>query len=98
MQVRVTGVEWTGDYSLDVRFSDGTSRRLDLRGLVYSRRALKSLRDPAVFRRAYVNEATHSVAWPGDIDINPDALYGAEQRRGIEVLAQTTDTARATLA
>lgn len=87
---RITGVEPTGNYSLELWFSDGAFRHLDLMGLISRRRALRPLCDPGLFRQVYVNKATHSISWPGGIDLNPDALYGLEQRTGIRVIEERT--------
>ena len=60
------------DYCLFVRFKDGLSGRVrlhreDLTG------ALGPLLDVDFFRRVYIDSG--AVAWPGDIDLAPDAMY-----------------------
>jgi Protein of unknown function (DUF2442) len=65
------------DYCLFVRFKDG------LRGRVRLRRedltgALGPLLDTDFFRRVYID--TGAVAWPGDIDLAPDAMYAQVAR------------------
>jgi hypothetical protein len=60
------------DYCLSVRFKDGLNgrvrlRREDLTG------ALAPLLDMQFFRRVYID--CGAVAWPGDIDLAPDAMY-----------------------
>ena len=60
------------DYCLFVRFKDG------LRGRVRLRRedltgALGPLLDMDFFRSVYID--CGAVAWPGDIDLAPDAMY-----------------------
>jgi hypothetical protein len=82
---RVTDVEVAGESALRVTFADGAVRRVYLAGLIERLKALEPLRDPDRFREVRVDAATHSVAWPGGIDINPDALYGLEARKGIDV-------------
>jgi hypothetical protein len=59
-------------YGLRVRFADGLSGRiqLDESELVG---ALAPLRDPEYFFRVFVDQG--AVAWPGDIDLAPDAMY-----------------------
>lgn len=60
---------------LRLTFTDGLVRELDfdpvLRGGV-----LEELRDPAVFRRVWVDEVAGTIAWPNGVDLDPDALYG----------------------
>ena len=36
---------------------------------------LAVLRDPAEFAKAYVHPAADTVAWPGNLDLDPDVLY-----------------------
>jgi hypothetical protein len=60
------------DYCLFVRFKDGLSGRIrfqpeELTG------ALAPLRDVQFFNRVYVDLG--AVAWPGDIDLAPDAMH-----------------------
>jgi hypothetical protein len=33
------------------------------------------LNDPAEFTKVHVDPETHTVAWPGGIDLCPDSLY-----------------------
>ena len=60
------------DYCLFVRFKDGLRGRVrlnrdDLTG------TLGPLLDKDFFRRAYIDSG--AVAWPGNIDLAPDAMY-----------------------
>jgi hypothetical protein len=60
------------DYCLFVRFKDG------LEGLIRLREeqltgVLASLRDQRFFEQVFINQG--AVAWPGDIDLAPDAMY-----------------------
>ena len=60
------------DYCLFVRFKDGLKGRVrlnreDLTG------ALGPLLDLDFFRRVYIDSG--AVAWPGEIDLAPDAMY-----------------------
>lgn len=59
-------------YSLFVRFKDG------LEGLVHMHReqltgALEPLRDENFFKLVFIDNG--AVAWPGEIDLAPDAMY-----------------------
>ena len=60
------------DYSLLVRFKDGLNGRLRLRREELTG-ALAPLLDWHFFRRAYID--CGAVAWPGQIDLAPDAMY-----------------------
>ena len=60
------------DYCLFVRFKDG------LDGLVRLREeqltgVLAALRDQRFFEQVFIDQG--AVAWPGDIDLAPDAMY-----------------------
>ena len=66
------------DYCLFVRFKDGLSGRVRLRFEELTG-ALRPLRDVPFFRRVYID--CGAVAWPGNIDLAPDAMY-AEVARG----------------
>jgi hypothetical protein len=60
------------DYCLFVRFEDGLSGRVrlnreDLTGV------LVALQDMDFFRCVYIDSG--AVAWPGNIDLAPDAMY-----------------------
>ena len=72
MKWNVVEVRAEPDCSLWVRFADGTSGRYrlnpaDLTGV------LLPLRDPSFFRQVYIDHG--AVAWPGEIDLAPDAMY-----------------------
>ena len=65
-----------------VRFADGASGRLCL-APEDSAGALAPLKDPAFFARVFVDHG--AVAWPGAVDLAPDAMHreivGAAARR-----------------
>jgi hypothetical protein len=64
---------------LFVRFTDGTSGKVQL-DLSELSGVLAPLRDPEFFERVFVDHGT--VAWPGDIDLAPDAMYQQVVKRG----------------
>ena len=60
------------DYNLFVRFADGASGRVrispeNMTGV------LAPLRDERFFKEVFVDQG--AVAWPGEIDLAPDAMY-----------------------
>jgi hypothetical protein len=83
---RVRQVEPLDGYRLHVVFADGLAGTVDLSRLVNSEnaRVFAALRDPAVFRGVFVD--CGAVAWPGEIDLAPDAMYAAISERGEWVL------------
>jgi hypothetical protein len=68
----VVEVKPESDYSLFVRFKDGLNGRVKL-NLEELTGALEPLRDPRFFERVFIDNG--AVAWPGEIDLAPDAMY-----------------------
>ena len=66
------------DHCLFVRFKDGLSGRVQLR-LEELTGALAPLRDIRVFDQVFIDSG--AVAWPGDIDLAPDAMYADVSRQ-----------------
>jgi len=71
----VVQAEYVKDFVLDIRFSDGTQKCVDVsqwfKGPVF-----EPLRKKAYFKKFFVEGAT--VGWPNGVDISPEALYAAE--------------------
>jgi hypothetical protein len=62
------------DYRIWIRFADGLEGEIDLFDLV-GKGVFAAWSDPAEFKKVYIDPETHTVAWPGGIDLAPDALY-----------------------
>lgn len=79
---RVIRVEALPELRLQVTFADGVSGTVDLSAMVHSPRAgvFAALADPALFAQVHVD--CGAVAWPGDLDLAPDAMHAAIQDRG----------------
>ena len=60
------------DYRLFVRFRDGLAGNVGLRPEELTG-ALAPLADPEFFRQVFID--CGAVAWPGEIDLAPDAMY-----------------------
>jgi Protein of unknown function (DUF2442) len=60
------------NYSLFVRFKDGVAGHVILKPEQLTG-ALAPLLDPQFFNRVYIDYG--AVAWPGEIDLAPDAMY-----------------------
>ena len=60
------------EYRFFVRFKDGLARRVQLRPEELTG-ALAPLLDVQVFQQAFIDSG--AVAWPGEIDLAPDAMY-----------------------
>ena len=75
----VVEVKAESGHRLFVRFTDGASGKVQL-DLSELSGVLAPLRDPSFFERAFVDHG--AVAWPGDIDLAPDAMYEQVVRQG----------------
>jgi hypothetical protein len=66
-------------YTLIVRFTDGSSRRIDfepfLQGGLYG-----PLRDLALFEQVKVDHEVHTLVWPNGADFDPATLHDWPQR------------------
>jgi len=60
------------DYELEIEFSNGEVRIFDAKTYL-EKGVFQKLKDPALFRQAYV--AFDTVCWPGNLDIAPETLY-----------------------
>ena len=59
-------------YVIEVTFSDGTRRRIDIQPLLWAK-VFQPLRDPEYFARMTTTGET--VRWPNGADIAPETLY-----------------------
>jgi len=69
---KVIAVEANDDYTLDLKFNDGSCKRFDLKPYL-DFGVFQELRDLNYFKR--VRLAFDTVQWPHEQDISPDTLY-----------------------
>ena len=62
------------DYTIWLRFEDGTSGEVDLSGELYGE-VFEPLKDKAFFRQFVVNPETGTIEWPNRADFAPEFLY-----------------------
>jgi Protein of unknown function (DUF2442) len=62
------------NYRLWVSFQDSVEGEVDLSDLV-GKGVFRSWEDPLEFAKVFVDHGTATVAWPGGLDLAPDALY-----------------------
>lgn len=60
------------NFHLELNFSTGETRLFDARPYL-EKGVFQRLKDPALFKQAYV--AFDTVCWPGNLDIAPETLY-----------------------
>ena len=79
---RVTRVEVLPGFRLRVAFADELAGTVDLYRLVHSPGAgvFAVLADPSLF--AQVRLDCGAVAWPGELDLAPDAMHDAIEQHG----------------
>ena len=69
----LTKVSHLRDYVLDVEFSDGSIREVDLADELHGP-VFEPLRDVAVFSKAYLDTETRTATWPNGADLAPEFL------------------------
>ena len=75
MLIYITNIKVVGAASLDLTFSNGVQKRVNLRHMLWGE-VFEPLRDPEFFAKAQLNEWT--VFWPNGADFAPEFLYELE--------------------
>lgn len=70
--IKVVAVEANDDYSLSLKFSDGSFKRFDVKPYL-NLGVFRELKNLDYFKLARV--AFGTVQWPNEQDISPDTLY-----------------------
>ena len=89
--IKIDAVEPLEGYWLRLTFSDGAVIDVDVgevleRGGVFS--AIRA--DRTVFEQVRVNPETRTIQWPGDVDLDPEVLYGRFERgSGVTITRRT---------
>jgi hypothetical protein len=71
---RVGSFEIAGEYTLRVRFEDGTEQRIDFRP-VLAGELYGPLRDLDLFNRVRLDPEVGTVVWPNGADFDPATLH-----------------------
>jgi hypothetical protein len=75
--ISITEVEPLEGHSIRVTFSDRSVKEIDLSELLAEGGVFAPIRDDReVFERVSVNPETRTVEWPGEVDLDPEVLYG----------------------
>jgi hypothetical protein len=72
--IKVIAVRAVRPYLLDVSFTDGTCRRVDVQALLWGE-MFEPLRDPETFMQARFDPEVGTVTWPNEADIAPEYLH-----------------------
>lgn len=84
MFLHVKSVRWLRDYELELEFTDGSIKVVDLADQLYGV-VFEPLRDPATFRAVALNTESGTIEWPNGADFAPEFLF--ENGRDVEHVA-----------
>jgi hypothetical protein len=89
--IKIRDVEVLEGYWLRLWFSDGAVKDVDLSELLATGRVFAPIRDRRdVFGQVRVNPETQTIEWPGQVDLDPDVLYGNfEAASGVHIPRRT---------
>jgi hypothetical protein len=83
---RVVQVRYVRDYLLELTFADGVRAELDFKTKLAGRGGVFTpLQDPAFFALVRVDPELGTLAWPNDVDLDPDVLYSQATGKPIPV-------------
>src|SRR5215467_12096816 len=71
---RVASFSIAAPYTLDVRFDDGTSRRIDFRPILHGE-LFGPLQDLRLFEQVTLDREVHTLVWPNGADFDPATLH-----------------------
>jgi hypothetical protein len=84
---RVKAVRYVRDHRLELSFTDGIKRELDLKQHVVGRGGVfRPLEDPEYFRQVQVDCEAGTIVWPNGVDFCPDVLYSLATNTPIRIL------------
>lgn len=83
MEWDVIAVKPIAPLALRVEFADGTEGRVQFESS-HLTGVFAALKDPLIFQQVHIDAG--AVAWPGDVDLAPDAMYRAIKTTGEWVL------------
>ena len=71
---RVTDFEIVGDYTIQVKFDDGTEQSINFEPVLYGE-MWRPLRDPVLFNQVTLDPVAHTLTWPSGADFDPETLH-----------------------
>ncbi len=89
--MRITDVVPLEGYCIRATFCDGAIKDIDLSNVLDRGGVFAPIRDRReVFEQVRVNPESQTVEWPGEIDLDPDVLYGRfEPASGVRIERRT---------
>jgi len=73
--VRIKSVKPLRDFVVSIKFTDGTSREINLEPFLRGKIFESVRNNPDVFRAIKVDERMGTIIWENGADIDPDVLY-----------------------
>lgn len=74
---RVTDVEPLDGFRIRATFSDGAVKEIDLSEVLAAGGVFAPIHEQReIFEQVKVNAETGTVEWPGEVDLDPEVLYG----------------------
>jgi hypothetical protein len=75
--IDITEVETLEGYRIRATFSDGAVKEIDLGELLSAGGVLTPIYERReIFEQVRVNPESRTVEWPGEVDLDPEVLYG----------------------
>lgn len=71
---RIIEIKPLADYRIWIKFTDGVEGTVDLSDLT-GQGVFSAWEDMNFFNSVYIDPESHTLAWPGGIDLCPDTLY-----------------------
>jgi hypothetical protein len=78
--IKIKHVQPLNDHWLRIEFSDGAVKDVDLGELLARGGVFAEIRDDRqAFEQVRVNADSHTIEWPGGLDLDPEVLYGRHE-------------------
>ena len=72
--MHINRVSYVDAYKLELEFSDGIVKEVDLKDELYGE-VFEPLKDIALFEQVFVNPETNTIEWSNGADFAPEFLY-----------------------
>jgi hypothetical protein len=74
MFLHVTDLRYLEDYKLELSFSNGAIKEVDLKSELYGE-VFESLQEVEYFKQVVINQETNTIEWPNGADFAPEFLH-----------------------
>ncbi len=89
--IKIEAVEPLDGWWVRLTFSDGAVKDVDLEGVLGRGHVFSAIRENrGAFEQVRVNPETGTIEWPGEVDLDPEVLYGRfEPGSGVTIPRRT---------